>query len=75
MLLTIIQTRFEIKRLERDFKDTRKVLEINLIEKYVIKYLPDDVIKKEKEYIFNYSCVVFGLWIFEIIVMFIYVFL
>lgn len=73
-MLTIIQTQFEIKRLKEDFKDTREVLKTNLIEKYVIKYLPDDVINKEINYIINYYRVVFSLWIFEIFVMLMYIF-
>lgn len=74
-MLTIIQTQFEIKRLKEDFKDTREVLKTNLIEKYAIKYLPDDVINKEIHYIINYYRVVFSLWIFEIFVMLMYIFL
>lgn len=74
LVLTIVQTFFETRRLKKDFEETREVLEINLIKKYVLKYLPDLVIEKEIKYIFKYSIAVFLLWGLEIVVMLIYIF-
>ncbi|MFY1068894.1 hypothetical protein [Enterococcus sp. AD013-P3] len=69
LLLTVLQTFIETKRLKKDYKDLRNMLSENLVEKYVFKYLPDEVINAEVKYIFYYSLVVFLAWVIEIVLM------
>ncbi|GEM_PF-4636755 len=69
MLLTVLQTFIESKRLKKDYETLRTMLAENLVEKYVFKYLPDKVINDEIKYIIQYSSVVFLAWTIELIFM------
>jgi len=69
LLLTVLQTFIESKRLKKDYETLRTMLAENLVEKYVFKYLPDKVINDEIKYIIQYSSVVFLAWTIELIFM------
>ncbi|NBA62794.1 hypothetical protein [Enterococcus mundtii] len=69
LLLTVLQTFIETKRLKKDYETLRTLLAENLVEKYVFKYLPDEVIDDEVKYIFRYSIVVFFIWTIELVLM------
>ncbi|HBI1635417.1 TPA: hypothetical protein I0F70_RS09435 [Enterococcus faecalis] len=75
LLLTILQTAIETKRLKKDYKILRDMLTENLVEKYVLKYLPNEVIDEEIKYIFHYSLTVFIIWGIELALMLVLIFL
>ena len=69
LLLTILQTVIETKRLKKDYETLRDMLLETLVEKYVFKYMPNEVIDDEVKYIFLYSSVVFFTWGIELLLM------
>lgn len=69
MILTILQTIVEAKRMKADYFSLRELLSEGLVKKYVLKNLPDSFIDEEISYLKKYSIVVFFFWLIEIILM------
>ncbi|OTO32259.1 hypothetical protein [Enterococcus sp. 2G9_DIV0600] len=74
LILVLLQTYFEAKRVEKDYDDLKITLKKNIVSRYVDEYLPDEFIKGELAYLKKYSVVVCFIWSIEILFMFLYIF-
>lgn len=74
LLLAMLQTFFEAKRLKKDYNDLKKTFKKNMVSKYVDEYLPNKFIEGELAYLKKYSLVVCLIWLIEIILMCVYIF-
>ncbi|WP_195514182.1 hypothetical protein [Enterococcus sp. 1001283B150225_161107_E12] len=74
LILVMLQTFFEAKRVKKDYNDLKIILKKNIVSRYVDEYLPDKFIRGELVYLKNYSLVVCLIWGIEIGLMFLYIF-